>query len=134
MELRSIKYRFQKQEKLCSEKQIALLFEKGKRGRADNLKLRYLIRGADQFVYPRILISVPRKLIRRATARNRIKRQLREAYRLNKAILIKGLIEKPLEVDIAIIFSGKAGLSYKELEQDMKKLLNRISEDVLNIT
>jgi ribonuclease P protein component len=41
--------------------------------------------------YARLGISVARKKVRRATARNRIKRLIREAFRLNKAELPCGL-------------------------------------------
>lgn len=41
-----------------------------------------------------ILISVSKRRFKRAVKRNRIKRQIREAYRLNKQILLAPLTEK----------------------------------------
>lgn len=43
------------------------------------------------FPYSRLGISVPRKLVRKAVRRNRVKRRLREAFRLSKSDLPVGL-------------------------------------------
>ncbi|MBN1949690.1 MAG: ribonuclease P protein component [Bacteroidales bacterium] len=126
----SRKYRFAKHEKLCSEKQISELFEKGRWEQAGRLKLRYLIKASAQPALPNVLISVPKKQIRRAVGRNRIKRQIREAYRLNKWILLEKLEIFPCELYMAIIFSGESGIPYLEIEEDLKKLLGILGRKV----
>lgn len=120
------RYRFLKKEKLCSEKRIEELFQKGKWERSGSITCRYLVRGAEKFEFPKVLISVPRKNIRRATSRNRIKRQMREAYRLNKEKLISRISENPHEIMLAFLFNGQAGLPYQDLETDIINLIGRI--------
>jgi ribonuclease P protein component len=52
--------------------------------------------------FPRLGISVPRRLVRKATGRNRIKRRVREAFRLQKQDLPRGLdlIVVPRKLDL----------------------------------
>src|SRR4051812_22769933 len=64
--------------------------------------------------HPRLGISVSRKKVRRATARNRIKRLIREAFRLNKAELAPGL-------DLVVLPRG-GDLTFAEAQQSMASL------------
>ena len=51
-----------------------------------------------------ILVSVPKKRFKRAVKRNRVKRQIREAYRKNKGELKQLLTEKEQKLAIAFIY------------------------------
>jgi ribonuclease P protein component len=64
--------------------------------------------------YPRLGISVSRKKVRRATARNRIKRLIREAFRLQKAGLATGL-------DLVVLPRG-GDLTFADAQQSMASL------------
>lgn len=51
-----------------------------------------------------LLVSVSKRRFKRAVKRNRVKRQIREAYRLNKQPLLEALAEKDLRLALAFIY------------------------------
>jgi len=64
--------------------------------------------------HPRLGISVSRKKVRRATARNRIKRLIREAFRLHKAELAPGM-------DLVVLPRG-GDLTFAQAQQAIASL------------
>jgi ribonuclease P protein component len=73
--------------------------------------------------YPRLGISVGRKRVRRAVDRNRVKRLLREAFRLGKS-------ELPAGVDLVVVPRGpdlsfaQARLALPRLAQEVARRLD----------
>lgn len=77
----------------------------------------------------RMLVSVPKKCFKRAVKRNRVKRQVREAYRRNKDIITSRL--SSLEgkgVVMAFIWIDDNLRSTPEVEEKVINLLNRLAE------
>ena len=74
-----------------------------------------------------VLLSVSKKRFKRAVKRNRVKRQLREAYRLHKHLLLQTLTDKQQQL-AAFIYLSDELTSSAEIEEKMKTLLARISE------
>lgn len=78
-------FKYSRAEKLKSTTEIALLFEKGKWKTCGNLRIIVL---KDKPNVPvestKFAVSVSKKYFKKAVHRNRIKRLLRESYRLNK--------------------------------------------------
>lgn len=75
-----------------------------------------------------ILVSVPKKRFRRAVKRNRVKRQVREAYRKNKSILLRVLEEREESIVIAFIWLDDKLYASDVVEEKVKNLLVRIAE------
>ena len=67
----------------------------------------------------RIVVSVPKRLFKRAVKRNLLKRRIREAYRRQK-----GLISAP--VDILFIYTAQEVLPYEVIYADMTAILQKI--------
>lgn len=77
-----------------------------------------------------ILVTVPKKRFKRAVKRNRVKRQIREAYRKNKGELKQLLTEKEQKLAIAFIYLSDQLTSSVEIEEKVKLLLARMAEKV----
>lgn len=70
------------------------------------------------------LFSVPKKFHKRANRRNLLRRRTKEAYRIRKEILADG---KPVNIDLALIYSSKELLPYKTVEHAVRKILETIA-------
>ena len=77
-----------------------------------------------------ILISVSKRRFKRAVKRNRIKRQIREAYRLNKQILLAPLTEKNRRLAISFIYLADEVMNSALVEEKKKAALTRIVEKI----
>ncbi len=110
---------FSKQERIFKKKEIQELFSKG----------------SSFYLYPfsvkltqttlsnqnAVLISVSKRLYKRAVDRNLIKRRIKEAYRINKLTL-----EKP-SFRIAFIYTSKKQHDFSFIEEKMIKILQKIN-------
>lgn len=114
------KLTFAKKERLKSKKGFETLFAEGKSLREFPLKLVYAKTAAEQDVPFKVAVVAPKKKFKRAVDRNRIKRLLREAYRLNKPLIFNNI-----EGNFAFIFLylGHKMPSYDEVDKAMKQLL-----------
>lgn len=92
------------------------------------LRVVYMPVGEEQEMPASILVSVPKKRFKRAVKRNRVKRQVREAYRKNKELLWDALSEKGHGVTIAFIYLADELVATAEIEEKVKILLGRIAE------
>lgn len=118
-----------KAERLCSKIQIEKLFAGGSRSfSVYPLRVVFMPMEKVEGALVSILISVPKKRFKRAVKRNRIKRQIREAYRKNKHGLLNLLNEKAEGMAIAFIYLSSESVSTDEIEKIMKTLLARIIE------
>lgn len=79
-------------------------------------------------VWASILISVSKRRFKQAVMRNRVKRQIREAYRKNKHQLIHFLQEKEAGMAIAFIYLSNELVPSIVIEDKIKTLLARIIE------
>ena len=83
-------YKYPREEKLKQKNDISLLFEKGKWKTCGNLRvISYQIDASTSLsmtAQHKVGVSVSKRYFKKAVHRNRIKRQLREVYRLNKSV------------------------------------------------
>ena len=120
---------FGKQYKLCSRKKIAELFEAGKITKNFPVKALWQTeeRAEDnEDAGIQAAFSVPKKAFRRAHDRNRIKRMMRESFRLNRKMLEQYLNENNKRMYLFIIYQEKKELTFDILERKMIKLINQL--------
>lgn len=79
-----VNQKFPKAEKLKQQNQIKTLFTQGKTLKHPPIKLVFSVLDEKP---SKVGVSVPKRYFKKAVDRNRIKRQIREAYRLHKMIL-----------------------------------------------
>ena len=118
-------FQFPKKQKLCNKKEIKVLFNKGN----------------NVFIYPfqliwsnetkkedclKTLFLVPKKKVKLANKRNRLKRRIKEAYRLQKRTLEMILKCKNKQLNIAIIYKSENIYKYSFLEKKINLLLKRL--------
>lgn len=79
----------------------------------------------------RVMFVVPKRFYKHAVDRNRYKRLLREAYRLQQNSLIDVLKKNNLRIDMAIIvINNDFNLSYANIFPKMTKVINKIIENI----
>lgn len=121
-----VSYSFPKEERLHSKKLIAELFSKGSSFNLYPLRFVLLRHDAPLSTPPQVLVSVSKKYFKKAVDRNRLKRQLREAYRTHKFLLQK---ENQYSVHVlGILYIGKEksdfSLIRKKLISGLERSLN----------
>lgn len=68
-----------------------------------------------------VAFAVPKRSFKKAYLRNRLKRRMREAYRLQKHSLLPTLIEKEIRLVLFIKLQSRQELPYKPIAQQMSK-------------
>jgi ribonuclease P protein component, eubacterial len=120
-----------KEERLSWKRYIDLLFEKGQSFVSFPLRVIYLSTEEKEGLAPvSILTNVSKKKFKRAVKRNKIKRLIREAYRLQKTDLVAHLQAKDKSLLVAFLYLDKEVHSYSTIEKAMKKAITQLSGKV----
>lgn len=119
------RYTLSKTERLSSLKAISQLFDTGSSLAVTPIRLVWLSVPQSP-VDPgiQVMFSVPKKKFPRAVDRNRIKRLLREGYRLRKPMLYERLAEGR-HYHLAILFTGNDMPDYALIQKSLHVALDR---------
>ena len=116
-----------KKDKLKSKKLIDKLFTEGQSVSAFPLRLVYLETTFEDGSKQKTGVSVSKRNFKNAVDRNRIKRLLRESYRLNKASYFNNITT---QYAFMILYIGKHKPTYAEVELKMKLLFEKFLENL----
>ena len=119
-------YTYPRTEKLKSRKLIQQLFAEGKSVTASPVKCIYLVNPPELSETLQTGVGASARNFKKAVHRNRIKRLLREAYRLNNQFLHQKLEEKKIRVALFILFIGKELPTLPIIETAVQTALDKL--------
>lgn len=122
-------FTFPKAEHLCLKKDIDALFMPGSSSMTMfPIRTTYLMKDyTGHGPKVKVLISVSKRKFKHAVDRNRAKRQIREAYRLQKHLLLESLPEG-MALDVAFIWLSGKPVSSSLVHTRMNSTLKRLGE------
>ena len=115
-----IRHTLPKKERLCGKTGISKLLADGKHGNIPGFRFCYM--SGNQMEYNRIMVSVPKKIFKRAVKRNLLKRRIRESWRLQKESL------NATGVDILFTYSTKEILKFEDIQAAVAKIIEKINK------
>jgi ribonuclease P protein component len=89
----------------------------------------WLESGSDNPYPATIAISVPARRIKKAVNRNRIKRVIRESYRINKEILHESLAAQNRKIEMMIVFVSGTEYDFDFINKKLRELFQKFILD-----
>ena len=114
---------FPKKERLCGKTAISKLLAQGRHASVPGMRFLYMAETGNE--HARLLISVPKKIFKRAVKRNLYKRRIRESWRRQKQLL-----NVESGIDILIIYSSKELLTYEEIYTGIGLIIEKINRQI----
>jgi len=132
-----MKFTFRKEERLKSRKIIGKLFTEGHSFISYPIRFVWVKMETPLSDAPlQMSLTVPKRAFSKAVDRNRLRRRIREAYRLNKHSLYETL-EKELPQEqrgLMLIYVAKETLDFHEIEKGVKKGLGKMGRRISKVT
>ncbi len=119
---------FPREERLKEKLLIARLFAKGKHLAEFPIRLLWVEEEGESMSGLKVLFSVPKKKVRKAVDRNKIKRKMREVYRQNRTELKNMLTDRKKGLVIGFVFMGTTTTPATETESKIILTLRRLQE------
>ena len=116
---------FPKSKKLKKENEISLLFKKGKWKTVGNI--RVITYSHPDFAESKVGVSASKRYFKKAVDRNRVKRLLREAYRMEKQPFEQWAKEKQVTAHLFFAYQYKDLPKLEELKSIMNVIFTKIA-------
>lgn len=128
-----MKNTFPKIEHLYGVKRIERLYTQGKAFVSYPFRVVFLlVNNEDEAVAVRAMVSVSKKKFKNAVDRNRVKRLMRETYRLNKSELTQFAVENNLKIHVSFQYIAEEILTFQEVNLKMQKALDKLITTISN--
>lgn len=117
------RFAFKRTERLKSAVAIARLFKEGHSFGVFPLRLVWMKLPEQAAAPVQFAVSVSKRNFKSAVARNRIKRQVREAWRLQKPSLFEKLQGMSGHLAFLVIYTAREELSYAQIEKATRTMI-----------
>ncbi len=125
---------FTKKERLCSKKLTEKLFKKSQAFFEYPFKVVYFITDSTESLASdapaQVLFTASKRNLKKAVARNRAKRIMREAFRKNKTVLYENLEKAAKKIVVGFIYNAPQTPEYQRTEQKIIFIINRLIREV----
>jgi len=118
-----------KEELLSGKREIEQLFNQGHSFFENPFRIIWEIKNTPLSDRCKVLFSVPKKRIGKAVSRNTLKRKMREAYRLNKNLIVDVVGSKDEYFVIAFVYVGNELIDFDEIERKIILSLKRLVKE-----
>ena len=119
-----IRHTLPKKERLCGKTSISRLLDDGRHGNIPGFRFCYHAKNGLE--YNRIMVSVPKKLFKRAVKRNLLKRRIRESWRLQKEKI------NTTGIDILFTYSTKDIMDFNEIRSSVEMIIDKVNKAMAN--
>lgn len=116
---------FRKHERLCARTAIQELLDSGRAVNEPPVRLIGKVMPLDTTAPAQIAFAVPRRHLPRAVDRNRVRRRLREAYRLHKHGWHATLQQAGVQCAWLVVFQGRTVPPYAEVQRKISRAIDR---------
>ena len=118
---------FAKSERLCSSSLIECLFAKGAKLFVFPFSVRYMLVPTASLPQPvQLLVVAPKRKLRHAVDRNRVKRLVRECYRVRKHALYQAVDASGMRLLLSIVYVQGAPIDFAQMSKKMDKLIDAL--------
>lgn len=121
-------FTYQKKDKLKSRKQTQNLFSNGKAIGVFPIKLIYTIEAVDTAGVLKAGVGAPTRTFRKAVQRNRVKRLLREAYRLEKPTFLSQFSLEHKRINLFFLYGNAEVLPQAEIQNKVRTALALLAQ------
>jgi len=121
---------FCKEERLCNKRHIFLLQKEAQVFFQYPFTVKWMEVPSTADSSVRMLTAVPKRNFKKAVDRNAIKRLIKEAYRLNKEIVVNSAGEHNKNIIMMLLYSGKKIVVFKEVETKIVLILQQIADSL----
>lgn len=124
-------YTFSKKERLCNQSTIGRLYTSPLRAMVFPLSVHWMTQpDAETPGKLQVVLVAPKKKLHHAVDRNRVKRLMRECYRMRKHLLTEALERHRLSMTLGINYVHQEILSYEQLSGRFDKLIALLTNEL----
>jgi ribonuclease P protein component len=126
------KFTYQKKDKLKSRKQMQFLFSKGTAINMHPIRLLYTIEKAEDGIFSdgvlQVGVGAPSRQFRKAVQRNKVKRLLREGYRLEKPNFTNSINLTNTRLNLFFLYVDANVQTQQQIQATIKLLLQKLAD------